>query len=278
MASTTSATALDPFIADYLAHQRALGRAYNAEERVLRSLRDFVDDARAHDLNLSLFERWCATHASLTGNVRRGRQRVVRNFCLYRQRRDPACFIPDPNRFPRRSPHCTPVIVAPEAIGRMLDAADQVRASPDSPLRPHVLRLATALLYSAGLRRGELLRLQLGDIDAKAGVLRVRESKFHKSRWVPLSADATNELRRYLRHHMQWPSCTGPATPLLCHGARTAHGYTGTGLSAGLHDLMDAADVRGGDGRRPRLHDMRHYPETRNMPSQLPLPLGAWAS
>ena len=61
-----------------------------------------------------------------------------------------------------------------------------------------MLRLALVLLYTAGLRRGELVRLTLGDVDPRAGVLRIRQSKFHKSRWVPLSPDAGAELRRYL--------------------------------------------------------------------------------
>ena len=64
---------------------------------------------------------------------------------------------------------------------------------------PVVLRLAVVLLYTAGLRRGELLRLTLADVDPTAGVLRIRESKFHKSRFVPLSPDACRELRTYLR-------------------------------------------------------------------------------
>ncbi|WP_408733516.1 tyrosine-type recombinase/integrase [Pseudomonas sp. LS1212] len=69
----------------------------------------------------------------------------------------------------------------------MLAAAEQLSPVPTSPLRPAVLRLAVVLLYTAGLRRGELLRLTLADADSAQGVLHIRESKFHKSRFVPLS-------------------------------------------------------------------------------------------
>jgi integrase len=114
------------------------------------------------------------------------------------------------------------------------------------------------LLYTAGLRRGELLRLSLQDVDAKAGVLRIRASKFHKSRWVPLSQDARRELRAYLHQRLAPPFDYSPASPLLCNRTRGFRGYTGTGLSRGIHVLLAAADVRDPHGRRPRIHDFRH--------------------
>lgn len=258
MSSTTSNTVFDRSIADYLERQRALGRGYVAEEDILHSLRDFIRAAGEREVDLTSFERWCASHEGLTGNVRRNRQRIARNWCLYRQRSEPSCFVPDPNRFPRRHPHKAPVIIAPAAVARMLAAAQAVRPTPDSALRPDVLRLATVLLYTAGLRRGELLRLQLDDVNARDGVLRVRESKFHKSRWVPLSKDAGAELRVYLRRRQQQWGVSAPTQPLLCHGTRHCQGYTGTGLSTGVQELVESANVMGWDGRRPRVHDFRH--------------------
>ena len=258
MSSITTNTAFDRSIADYLERQRALGRAYVGEEDILYSLRDFICTTGEREISLPSFDRWCASHEGLTGNVRRNRQRIVRNWCLYRQRSEPSCFVPDPNRFPRAHPHQAPVIITPEAVGRMLIETRTVRRSPDSPLRPDVLRLATVLLYTAGLRRGELLRLQLGDVNAQDAVLRIRESKFHKSRWVPLSKEAGVELRIYLRGRQQQWGVSAPTQPLLCHGVRHCHDYTGTGLSAGLQELVDSANVRGWDGRRPRVHDFRH--------------------
>ena len=76
------------------------------------------------------------------------------------------------------------------------------------------------LFYTAGLRRGELVKLTLSDVDMKAGVLRVRESKFNKSRWVPLSLDARRELRRYLKYRLIPPLGVGPESPLLCNLSR----------------------------------------------------------
>lgn len=125
------------------------------------------------------------------------------------------------------------------------------------------MRFAVILLYTAGLRRGEVVRLQLADVDAGQGVLRIRESKFHKSRWVPLSQDAGHELRRYLRLRLREPYDRRPAAPLLCnashcYGHSGWHAYTGSALGSGFRELVDRAGVRDTQGRRPRVQDMRH--------------------
>jgi integrase/recombinase XerD len=258
MSAIHPGTPLDPVVDRYLQWKRALGRGYLGVERVLVSLLQFMHGRAATDLDQELFDAWSLSFAELTANVRRNRQREARNFCLYRRRTDPSCFVPDAQRFPRPCPYCAPVIFGPEAVARMLVEAGKQRATPGSPLLPAVLRLAVILLYTAGLRRGELLRLTLADADPVAGVLRIHESKFHKSRFVPLSAGACEELREYLQQRLGAPLGIAPDTPLLCNCKGGLRAYTGTGLSYGLQMLIRSADVKSADGRRPRVHDFRH--------------------
>lgn len=251
-------TALDRPIATWLAHQRALGRGFSVEERVLDSLRRCLARPPGADLDQDGFDRWCETLRHLDANTRRARQMIVRRFCLFQRRTDPTCFVPDPLRFSRSHPHREPVIVKPGQIACMLAAADGLEPTHESPLRPAVMRIALVLLYTAGLRRGELLRLTLDDVDPPVGVLRIRESKFHKSRLIPLSPDARRELQVYLGRRLAAPLAASPQGPLLCHTARGLRGYTGTGLSGSIHELFERAGVQDDDGRRPRIHDLRH--------------------
>ena len=83
---------LDVVIARYLQRQRSLGRGYANEERILNSLYDFSKRAGSADLDQKIFQEWCKSHEKLTANVRRQRQRIARNFCLYRQRTEPSAF------------------------------------------------------------------------------------------------------------------------------------------------------------------------------------------
>ena len=258
MDQVLSDTALDAPIRDFLAHKRTLGRGYENEEHVLRGVRDFLALAGAGDLDQTAFDRWCQHLAPLSANTRRSRQRIVRKFCLHRRRTDPSCFVPDPLYFARPQPYRAPALVEPEQVARMLACAAALPPSANSPLRGEVLRLAIVLLYTAGLRRGEVLRLTLADIDNEAGVVRVRESKFHKSRFVPLSASARGELRRYLRARRAVCGDVRPAAPLLCNRSRGWRPYTGTGLSDGITRLFEQAGVRDAQHRRPRVHDLRH--------------------
>lgn len=253
-----TSTALDQPIVRYLAHQRALGRGYEGEERVLDSVRQFVAQESAADLDAARFDRWCDSQRELSTNTLRARQLTVRKFCLYRQRTEPNCFVPNSLYFTRPQPYTPPIIVEPEQVARMLAATTHLAPTPGSPLLPAVMRIALVLLYTAGLRRGELVRLTLADVEPRSGVLRIADSKFHKSRWVPLSPSACTELRRYLRARLAAPLDARPSAPLLCNRSRGCRSYTGGGLSQGIHKLFDAAGVHDSEGRQPRIHDLRH--------------------
>ena len=140
----------------------------------------------------------------------------------------------------------------------MLAMAERLTVTARSPLRPAVMRLAVALLYTAGLRRGELLRLTLTDVDLHHGALHIRESKFHKSRIVPLSPDACRELRVYLQQRRQLPLSDAADAPLLCFVKGRVRAYKGAGVTEGIKTLFQLAGVYSADGRTPRVHDFRH--------------------
>jgi integrase/recombinase XerD len=248
----------DSAIARYLTIQRALGRAFVNEERVLNSLSRFLREQRLDDLEQTGIDAWCQSFPEVHTNTRRGRLGIVRNFCLYRRRTEPDCFVPDINRFPRLVPYRMPVILGPADIIKLLAASAQIKRTSKSPLKPAVMRLAVILLYTTGLRLGELVRLTLADADVAAGVLHVRESKFHKSRFLPLSVDAQRELSDYLRQRLVAPFSTAPEAPLLCHCTEKFRGYCGEGLGTGLRAIFRIAKVRSSDGRSPHVHDFRH--------------------
>jgi integrase/recombinase XerD len=258
MSPTPQEGSFDQAVDRYLRHQRMLGRDYIHEERVIGALRRFLNKNGGFDLDHAAFEAWCASQHHLAANTRRNRQRIVRNFCLYRQRTESDCFVPDINRFPRRCSHAPPIIFGAAEVAMMLAIANSLAPTANSPLRPAVMRLAVVLLYTAGLRRGELLRLTLADVDADQGVVRIRESKFHKSRTVPLSPDASRELRVFLRKRLRPPLSCMAGSPLLCNTTGRVRGYTGTGLRQGIQALFRAANIYGADGRVPRVHDFRH--------------------
>jgi integrase/recombinase XerD len=249
---------LAPIIEAYLQLKAALGRRYSAERTILRSLDAFlttIDD----DLTSDTFAAWNATLERLRPGVRRNWLRVVRNLCLYRRRTIADMFVPDPTGFPKPHTAIRPYIFTTADIARLLKAADRLDATPLSPLRHETFRLAIVLLYTSGLRRGELVRLTVGDYDASDQTLLVRESKFHKSRLLPVSRDAQRELTAYLlaRRQRGFPLAADSAL-IWNRSRRGGRPYTGEALRCGVDALFDAAHIRTSTGTRPRVHDLRH--------------------
>jgi integrase/recombinase XerD len=139
----------------------------------------------------------------LTANVRRNHLRVVRNFLLYYARSHPQTYLPDLATFPKPCPYLSPRLVTPDEMARVLATANQLPASPANPLRAQTIHLALVLLFCCGLRRGELLRLHLRHFDSTESVLRIEQTKFHKSRLVPLHSSVAQELRSYVELRRQ---------------------------------------------------------------------------
>jgi len=245
---------LGPIIVRYLALKHALGRCYTHEGNVLAHLDRFL--ATGTCLTAESFALWSATFAHLSATGRRNWMRIARNLCLYQRRIEPACFVPDPSHFPRPHAPRRPHLFTAEQIIRLLRATDSLLPRSTSPLQREVFRLAVVLLYTAGLRRGELIRLTLADYDSTERTLTIRASKFHKSRLVPVSAGTAREIDAYLVARQQFPH--SEEAPLLYRRRQGLRPYTGAGLAQGLRQLFRKAGVRTATGALPRVHDLRH--------------------
>jgi integrase len=248
---------LGPFVTRYLMLKRTLGRGYATERDVLQHLDAFLA-ATSSDLSPESFAHWAHSLEHLTSGVRRNRMRIVRNLCLYRRRSDPTCFLPDILQFPHPHQPIRPHIFSDTEITRLLIAASELTPTNGAPLRSQAYRLALVLLYTTGMRRGECLRLAIRDYDPRDHTLLIRESKFHKSRLLPLSQDGWREVDRYLDAEH---TCH-PAIPverlLLWNRYQGGKGYTGSGFTAGMLSLFRITNIRTSSGGWPRVHDFRH--------------------
>lgn len=168
----------------------------------------------------------------------------------------PLAWDPHVDRMTRASRR-RPVILSEEAVRHFLGACERL-PSPLAPLRPSTLKAMGGLAYCAGLRLGELVRLRVGDVDLRSGTLDVRETKFFKSRRLPLHASVTAMLRDYLTKRRATGAPSDPETPLFWSERRRA-GYTLSGAEEPLTACLAAAGLRAGDRMSwARPHDLRH--------------------
>ncbi|MGH7339765.1 MAG: tyrosine-type recombinase/integrase, partial [Candidatus Rokuibacteriota bacterium] len=98
--STPFTSAIGPVIARYVAFKQALGQRFDNQRYLLARFDSFLATRYATDLTAEIFSAWCSSIKHLMPSGRRMRMQIVRQFCLYRRRSDPVCFVPDPSQFP----------------------------------------------------------------------------------------------------------------------------------------------------------------------------------
>jgi integrase len=110
--------------------------------------------------------------------------------------------------------------------------------------------------YCAGLRLAEIVGLELRDVDFEEGTIEVRDTKFFKSRRLPLSSSAVAALRDYLVARRRAGASEEPQAAFFVH---EKGGYSHVTAGALLRDVIRRAGLRTGRGRGgPRIHDIRH--------------------
>jgi integrase/recombinase XerD len=182
----------------YLSLREALGFQMHAEKRLLPEFVAYVN-AQEHQrpIRAQMALEWAcqaSPHRGPSGAARR--LSMARGFLRYLQALVPETEVPVPGLLPTpRRP--TPFLFTPTQITALLGAAHTSR--PRGSLRPHTLSTLLGVLASTGLRVGEAIRLQIEHVhlDLEPPQLHVLETKFHKSRLVPLHPSTAERLRHY---------------------------------------------------------------------------------
>lgn len=251
---------LAPVFSRYVDLKHSLGRGFDAPSRTLESLDHFLDDhsTKYPDLNAAAFKAWCRTHEHVASGVRRVRMLYVCSFCLYRRRTEPQCFVPDLSSFPAYHQRIKPYIFSEAEVAKLLAAASSLERKPSSPVRPEVIRLAIALLFTTGIRRGELLALRLTDYNRRESTLHIRETKFYKSRLLPINDSIADEIDRCLHARNRRKLPVSSDTALIWNASWGGGAYSGTSLRLCFRSLLQKCDIVTSTGKLPRIHDARH--------------------
>jgi len=252
---------LGPAMRQYLDLRRSLGRQYASHEHTLLGFDYFLRRRypRAKAITPRIFNHWAKGLASLCPTTARMRMTWIRQFCRHLARLRSNVFVPDLRTFPKEVPHAAPTLITEAKVARVLEATSILRCAKSNPLHARTLRIAFTLLYCCGLRRGEVLKLTLGDIDAMHGTLRIVESKFNKSRMIPMSPSVMRELRDYLAQRRRHGMPIEPEAPLVWNGYPSrADALTSTPFWMNWQRCCKSAGVVSHRGRAPRLHDLRH--------------------
>lgn len=251
---------IGPVIHRFVALKQSLGLRYFEQAKILLALDHFLADRREsfHDLSAGAFHEWCKSFTRLQDSSRRMWMQTVRDLCLYRRRSEPDCFVPNKSAFPTRQQTIRPYIFSVAEIERLLEQSCRLTRHPYSSLRPELFRLVIVLLFSTGLRHGELRRITLGDYDQNERTLFIRASKFHKSRVLPLREDVSREVDSYLNARRRRRLPVTSNTPLVSNTYKGGHAYSAQGVLQNVKRILKLAKIVKPDGQLPRIHDFRH--------------------
>lgn len=182
---------------------------------------------------------------------------ALRSFYRFAQSRGLVDRVPLPSILPKRPPPFVPYVFTRDEVRRLLEATDHYR-SARYHLEPQTLRALLLLLYAAALRLGEALHLTLADVDLPAALLTIRDTKFYKTRLVPLGPDLCRAMQQYAehRHRAQVPQSAESAFLI----GRTGRPLLDSTVRGAFAQLRRYAGISRPDGARyqPRLHDLRH--------------------
>jgi integrase/recombinase XerD len=150
-----------------------------------------------------------------------------------------------------------PYLYTADQIADLLQTA--LALGPKGGLRPHTYHTLLGLMASTGIRVGEAIRLKLADVelDAKPALLQIKDSKFGKSRVVPLHPTAAAQLKKYaeLRRRRGY----GKRSDAFFVPERGGHVYYGCLVQWFTRATRQLGMYPSADRRSPTLHGLRHY-------------------
>jgi integrase len=187
--------ALKEGIQDYLSLRRSLGFKLKKHSRFLREFALFLEQADAGRITTRLALQWATQPEHIKQAEWAARLSVVRGFARYWSAMDAATEIPPEGLLPFRPGRAKPYLYSDVQIQQLLDAAKNMPATHS--LQPYTYHCLFGLLAVTGLRISEALNLRPTDVDWSEGILTVRDSKFGKSRLIPLHASTLKVLSDY---------------------------------------------------------------------------------
>lgn len=250
---------LGPQMLEHIELMRSLGRRYNTEVRLL-----------------DRFDRFLQTRVDLVGQplpvvvdayrqLRPGVQHTaaaqkcgrILSKAAHRHNPDIA-IIPMDRQVEReaRAQYRRPYIYTPEEVAKLLSTARSL-PSPMCPLRPHSVYTMLVLAYCMGLRLGEIANLTVGDVNLEDATIEIRETKFFKTRRLPMAPSVMDAVKDYLERRMNAGAPLDSASGLFWHEHRRRYSY-GT-ISQLLVAVLRRSGLKPAEGKvGPRIHDLRH--------------------
>ncbi|MBI3264190.1 MAG: tyrosine-type recombinase/integrase [Acidobacteria bacterium] len=246
----TLASAIDT----YVRLKQSLGAVFSGDGRILAAFVRAVGDVSVSTITPEMCTAFCRGHGAPTRCWSR-KHEALRGLFRYLVGRGHLHHSPLPEPGPRIQSTFQRYIYTHDDVVRLITAAAQP-VPPATLIQPQTLRLVVLVLYATGLRAGEALRLRDCDVDLRDRLLTIWESKFFKSRLVPVGTELCRALSQYQTDRARLPRAEGDRSVFFA--TRRGRAISLGRLEHAFTRLLRQTHVgQGATGHRPRPHDLR---------------------
>ena len=235
---------------DYLRLRRGLGFALAYDGVLLLRFVQYLQEAGAISVTTELSIAWAQLPQGVAPISWSHRLGAVRGFARYMTTIDASTEVPPSGVFGGQAPRPTPYLWSEQDISRLLKAATELQ----SPFRAATYESFLGLLAVSGLRSGEAIGLQAGDVDLDAGVITVTQAKFGRARLIPLHSSTTTKLASYACRRDELHPRRRSTTFFVSQVGTSLNSST---VNHTFRQLVTSLALGGGDVH-PRMHDLRH--------------------
>jgi len=238
-----------------IAYKRSLGMAYGVQARNLRIFAKACAGRDIDEVTPEVIREFLFTQTPFMRSRHYENLRVFYRFAVAREYVSQSPLPPEP---PKRPPHINPYIYSRRELKRLFAEAMKVRTIDGDPLFGITFRTLLMLLYGAALRLGEALSLKGADVDLTENLLVIRNTKFYKTRLVPISGQLAEVLATYLAERIRLHR---PLTPDTHFFATVKYPFLRDRFVDDVfRRICGRLGIHREDGGRfqPRIHDLRH--------------------
>lgn len=247
-------TTLREGVTRYVSMRRGLGFQLDHVERDLTSFASFLERENASHITIDLALKWAMQPAAAHPAYWAQRLGAVRGFARHWRGIDPRTEVPPGGLLPFPNQRARPYLYTDQEIQRLMAAAHTL--SPRDGLRGWTYYCLFGLLTVTGLRISELIALERRDVDLQEGLLTIRQTKFEKSRFVPLHRSTRHALRQYAQRRDAYLGRPRAPNFLVSERGRP---LDASNVRRTFYCLSRQTGLRGVGARNgPRLHDFRH--------------------
>jgi integrase len=258
-------SALHDALVEYVALRRALGTQLREPAVSLEHFVELLEREGAEFITTELALRWARQSTAAQRATWARRLSMVRGFAAWLSLFDPRTQVPPRGLLEARHRRKRPHIFTDQEIEQLMATASRLHSC--TGLRALTYVTLIGLLAATGLRPGEALALNVCDVDLQHGILAIRQTKFGKSRFVPIKDSTRAALVHYAQQRDELCPRRRTDAFLVCEQGARLHACTARRTFARLSctiGLRKPAQARR-IGRGPRLQDFRHTFATRRL-------------